>query len=339
MGIVTSGFDERLHVAAVGASAGGVEALMALAASMPPDLPCAVLVVLHMPSGSQSLLARILDRSGPLTAVAASDGAQLRAARMYVAEADEHLLVRDGQVVLSDGPTENGHRPAIDALFRSVARSHGPRATGVLLSGVLDDGVLGCAAIRSRGGTTIAQRPTDAVFPDMPRNAIEAGVIDEEATAAEIGGLLAALAKREFEEPAMECDAKLELENRIAMGRRFSTRFDTEVLGAPPRYVCPDCHGSLQEVSDGNYRCQVGHGWTADALLQARDDEAEGALWVALRSLQEKCKMARKLAANIGPGRLYEKYTAIADEADHAVSVLGARLAGAYGDEGELGAG
>jgi two-component system, chemotaxis family, protein-glutamate methylesterase/glutaminase len=242
-------------VVAVGASAGGVEALTDLAAGMPPDLPCAVLVVLHIPPGSQSVLARILDRSGPLTAVAAADHAPLREGIIYVAEPNKHLLVRDGHVVLSDGPTENGHRPAINTLT------------------------------------------------------------DYEVTAAEIGNLLAALAKRDFEEPTMERDAKPELENRIAMARRFSTRFDAEALGPPPGDVCPDCHGFLQEVSEGNYRCRIGHAWSADALLLARDEEVGSALWVTVRSLREKCRPARRMADTVGSGRLYKKYSAIADEA------------------------
>jgi len=337
--MAANGSNEPSSVVAVGASSGGVEALTKLAGSLPHHLQSSVLVVLHMPAGAPSVLARILDRSGPLTAVAAVHGAQLRSGQVYVAVPDQHLLVQDSRVVLSDGPTENGHRPAINALFRSVALAHGPRAVGVVLSGVLDDGVLGSAAIRSRGGTTIAQRPTDALFPAMPQNAIDAGVVDHLASAAEVGGLLAKLAQREFEEPTMERDAKLEFENRIAMGRRFSTRLDTEALGPPSGYVCPDCHGSLQEVNQGNYRCRVGHAWTGEALLRARDEEVENALWVAVRSLQEKSKLARRMADSLGAGQLYDRYSALADEAEHAMAVLGERICDAYGRAGERGAG
>jgi two-component system chemotaxis response regulator CheB len=258
---------------------------------------------------------------------------------MYVAVPDQHLLTCDSRVVLSDGPTENGYRPAINALFRSVALAHGPRAISVVLSGVLDDGVLGSAAIRSRGGTTIAQQPTDALFPPMPQNAIDAGVIDHLVKASEVGRLLAELAEREVEDPMMERDKKLEMENRIAMGRRFSTSFDTEALGPPSGYVCPDCHGSLQLVSEGNYRCRVGHAWTAEALLRARDEEVENALWVAIRSLQEKAKLAHRMADNVRSGQLYDRYSALADEAEHAMAVLGERLSEAYGDEDERGSG
>lgn len=113
-------------VVAIGASAGGVEALSNLAAGLSPDLPYAYLMVLHVPAGAPSVLARIVDRSGPLPTAAAQDGAPLEPGRIYVGVPDRHLLVADHRVVLSQGPTENGHRPAINALFRSVAVTFGP---------------------------------------------------------------------------------------------------------------------------------------------------------------------------------------------------------------------
>lgn len=328
--------NSTLNVVAVGASAGGVEALTQFAAGLAPDLPYAVVVALHMPAGAPSVLARIIDRNGPLRAVTAADGVPLERGVIYVAIPNRHLLVQDHRIVLSEGPTENGHRPAINALFRSVALDYGQRAVGVLLSGVLDDGVLGSAAIRSRGGTTIAQSPSDALFPAMPQNAIDAGVIDKEVSAAEVGWLLKQLADRVFEEREMEPETRMELENRIAMARRFSTEFNTEALGPPSGYTCPDCNGSLISVSEGNYRCEVGHAWTADALLRARDVEVEDALWIAVRSLQEKARLSRRLAGQVNPGILSERYSALADEAERALSVLGSRLSEAYSKEGHL---
>jgi two-component system chemotaxis response regulator CheB len=110
------------------------------------------------------------------------------------------------------------------------------------------------------------------------------------------------------------------------MAKPFSTDFDTEALGPPSGYICPDCNGSLAAVGKGSYRCRVGHAWTAEALLRARDQEMESALWIALRSLQEKAKLSRHLADQTGPGQMAERYYKIADEADHAVSVLSERL-------------
>ncbi|OBH19095.1 chemotaxis protein CheB [Mycobacterium sp. E3247] len=317
---------EVLGVVAVGASAGGVEALSKLAAGLSPDVPYAYVMTLHVRPGAPSVLSRIVDRSGPLPAVAAEDGAKLEPGRIYVARPDHHLLVADHRVLLSQGPTENGHRPAINALFRSVALAFGPRAVGVLLSGVLDDGVLGLAAIRSRGGITVGQSPEDALFPAMPTNARDAGLLDHQATAAEIGALLKELSHQEREDPEMEPDAAMELENRIAMMSRFSTDFDTQQLGAPSGFTCPDCNGSLVSLSEGNFRCQVGHAWTAEALLAARGDEVEGALWVAVRSLQEKARLARQLADRAAPGLLNRRYTDLAEETERALKALSDRL-------------
>jgi two-component system, chemotaxis family, protein-glutamate methylesterase/glutaminase len=321
-------------VVAVGASAGGVEALTHFAAGMPRDLPYAITVVLHIPADAPSVLARIIDRSGPLRAYAARHGARLESGNIYVGVPDHHLLVHDGTVFLSEGPTENGHRPAINALFRSVALAYGPRAIGVLLSGVLDDGVLGSAAIRSRGGTTVAQHPADAAFPAMPLNALNAGVIDRKVSAAEVGELLKELSNREFEERETQPDPSMELENRVAMGKRFSISFNAEALGPRSGYTCPDCKGAVMAVSEGNFRCRVGHVWTADALFAARDEEAEGALHIALRSLQEKAKLSRKLAETAGRGSLSDKYNTTADEAEHAVRVLTDRLSETYRETG-----
>lgn len=319
--------DGLCGVVAIGASAGGVEALTRLVAGLSPDAPYAYLVVLHIPAGAPSILARILDRSGPLPAVTPEHRAPLRAGQIYVGIPDHHLLVADHGVVLSQGPTENGHRPAINALFRSVAVAFGPRAIGVLLSGVLDDGVLGLGAIRSCGGTTIAQSPEDALFPALPKNALRVGAVDRQVTASGVGALLKELSHREIEDREMESDDAMEFENRIAMTSRFSTELDTEQLGAPSGYTCPDCNGSLTSISEGHFRCRVGHAWTADSLLAARDDEVESALWVAVRSLQEKAKLARQLAHRAGPGLLSRRYVTLAEESERALTVLSDRLA------------
>lgn len=324
-------------VVAIGASAGGVEALSNLAAGLPTDLPYAYLMALHIPAGAPSILARIVDRSGPLPAATAEHGASLQPGHIYVARPDRHLLVADHGIVLSQGPTENGHRPAINALFRSVALAFGPRAFGILMSGVLDDGVLGLAAIRSRGGTTIGQSVDDALFPALPAKAREAGVLDHDAAAADMGEMLKKLSQREIKELDMEPDARMEFENRIAMTSRFSTNFDTQELGPASGYTCPDCNGSLVSIGERHFRCRVGHAWTPESLLTARDDEVESALWVALRSLQEKAKLARQLADTVGHGPLYRRYTALAEETEGALMVLGDRLSATAPRPGDVG--
>lgn len=326
---VTNGDGDLGGVVAIGASAGGVEAVSQLVAGLSPELPYSYLVTLHMPAGAPSILARIVDRNGPLPAITAKHGAELEPGRIYVSSPDYHLLVADHRVVLSQGPTENRHRPAINALFRSVAVAFGPHAIGVLLSGVLDDGVLGLEAIRARGGVTIGQEPNDALFPAMPINAFNAGVLSHQAAAADIGAVLQELAQREIEESHMERDSAMDLENRIAMTSRFATNFDSHELGPPSGYTCPDCNGSLAAVGEDSFRCHVGHAWTPESLLAARGSELESALWVALRSLQEKAKLARQLAGKAEHGLLLRRYTALAEESERALAVLSERLAAA----------
>lgn len=157
----------------VGASAGGVEALRAFVRGLDAEFAAAVCVVLHIPRSGVSALPQILDRCGPLPVRAAADGAALVPGMIYVAPPDVHLLVDDGRVRLSRGPAENGHRPAIDPLFRSAARGWGAAAIGVVLSGSRDDGADGLAAIARCGGAALVQDPVEAQYPSMPAHAAQ----------------------------------------------------------------------------------------------------------------------------------------------------------------------
>src|SRR5207237_4949585 len=139
----------------VGASAGGVGALMRLVSGLPGDFAAAVFVVLHLPPDAPSALATILDRAGPLPAYQAKDKQPIEAGCIYVARPNRHLVVRRGYMGLEAGPRENSARPSVDVLFRSAARAYGRRVVGVVLSGTLHDGALGLAAIKMRGGVTV----------------------------------------------------------------------------------------------------------------------------------------------------------------------------------------
>lgn len=174
----------------VGASAGGVQALRDFVSGLPADLPAAVLIVLHLPAHGTSALPDILKRSGPLPATTAQNGDPLDHGRILVAQSDRHILIRGRRIMLSDGPTENGHRPAVNALFRSAALAAGPAVTGVLLSGVLDDGVSGLAAIAARGGTVMVQDPAEAIYPSVPELALRHVRTDYVLAAAEMGHVL-----------------------------------------------------------------------------------------------------------------------------------------------------
>ena len=155
----------------IGASAGGIEALQQLVSGLPRDLGAAVLVVVHT-SAQNGYLADVLARQTPLNTVKARHDMPISSGRMYIAPPDHHLTVEDSRVVLTRGPKVNRHRPAIDPLFESAAQAYRRGVIGVVLTGYLDDGSAGLAAVKSSGGIAVVQDPADAVVPNMPRNAL-----------------------------------------------------------------------------------------------------------------------------------------------------------------------
>jgi two-component system chemotaxis response regulator CheB len=183
-------------IVVIGASAGGVEALVALVRELPADLPAALFVVMHVPPYAASRLPEILQRSGPLPASHARAGELIAPGRIVVAPPDRHLVLRRGWVELSRGPRENHVRPAIDALFRSAARAYGSRVVGVIMSGALSDGTAGLLAIKTRGGVAIVQDPSDAAVEDMPRSAMRIVSVDHVLPAPAIAARLSELARQ-----------------------------------------------------------------------------------------------------------------------------------------------
>lgn len=178
----------------IGASSGGIESLTEIVSGLPQDLDATLLVVLHVPAHSESFLPQIT-RAGNMNAEHAKDNQPIQKGRIYVAPPDFHLLLTDGTIRLLRGPKEANVRPAIDPTFRSAARFYGSRVVGLVLSGALDDGTAGIAAIKKRGGIAVVQDPKDALFPDMPRNAMEAVSIDYCLPKNEIAPLLVQLSQ------------------------------------------------------------------------------------------------------------------------------------------------
>src|SRR5579884_1110421 len=238
-------------VVVVGASAGGVEALRDLVRDLPADLPACVLVVLHLPSAAFSALPMILQRSGRLPARHATDGEPLLPSTVLVAPPDRHLLVRGSQVVLGRGPKENGHRPAVDPLFRSAARWYGPRAIGVVLSGTLDDGAAGLSIIAERGGAAVVQSPEDALYDGMPGAALRAVPDAVQASGTKLAEVIAQLVQDEVPDAVPSVDRELVMETEIpemdpaALG-------DENRPGRPAAMTCPDCSGAMFVIDEGN---------------------------------------------------------------------------------------
>src|SRR5689334_4079252 len=150
---------------AIGASAGGVEALIAVVRALPRDIPAALFVVLHIPAQSPSFLPEILQRAGSLPTLHPEDGTKIAYGNIYIAPPDHHILVEREHIRVVRGPKENRHRPALDPLFRSLALAYGSRSVGVVLTGALDDGTAGLLAIKQRGGIAIVQDPDEALYP------------------------------------------------------------------------------------------------------------------------------------------------------------------------------
>lgn len=315
----------------VGASAGGVEALRAMVQGLPADLNAAVLVVLHIPPGAPSALSNILARSGSLPAMTAQDGDRITPGHIYVAPSDRHMLVRGRRIVLTSGPAENGHRPAVDSLFRSAAQHFGPRVIGVILSGARDDGTAGLAAVVEQGGIPIVQDPDTALHRSMPCAAMEHLAIEHVLHPAKIGRLVAELVMRDRagppERPAGEL---LAAETAVAEHKMVA---DDRLLGRPAGLSCPSCHGAMFELDGAprpRYRCRVGHAWSPESLLTAQSESVDATLWTALRALEEWASLSRQLASVSGPregAELVERYTARVDVIDHAAEQVRLLLA------------
>jgi two-component system, chemotaxis family, protein-glutamate methylesterase/glutaminase len=281
----------------LGASAGGVEALRSVLAGLPADLPAAVAVVLHLPAGGGSALAGILDRAAVLPVREARDGDPISVGEVVVAVADHHLLVRGDRWRLARGPRESGHRPSIDALLRSAARAAGPRVVAGILSGSLDDGAAGMVAVTSRGGFGIVQDPDDALFPGMPQAAIALDSPDLVVPLAEVAAAIIEQVGREVDDMEEREHQRLRVEDEIA-GMEAATDTSRQIGEATP-LSCPDCAGVLHEVTTldhaTRFRCVVGHAWGPEALYAEQAEAVERALWIAVRSLEERAALARRM--------------------------------------------
>ena len=312
-------------IVVVAASAGGLEPLRTLLAALPADLPASLLVVLHIPATGGRALPSILDRSGVLAAAAAEDGEPLRPGRVYVAPADLHLLVVDGLVRTSRGPRQNGVRPSADPLFRSAALYGGPRTIGVVLSGTLDDAALGAATVEQQGGCVIVQDPDDAAYASMPRCAAAATRHAAIRPAGTIAGLLTRLTREKVEVRVGEPPADLEEEVRVLLA------VDPRIAPAPRDYsgfTCPECGGPLYHATEhgaDSYDCLVGHRWSPESLLEEQAGAVERAMWLAIRSLDERRRLTGRLAESArvrGHPLSAARFRAAAEEAALAADVI-----------------
>jgi two-component system chemotaxis response regulator CheB len=272
-----------------------------LVAALPPNLPAAVFIVLHIPTDSPSLLPHILSREARMPVTHAKNGERIEHGRIYVAPPDQHLLIEGSNVKLVHGPKENFHRPSIDILFRSAARWAGPSAIGVVLTGARHDGTVGMRAIKQRGGITIVQDPVEATFPGMPTSVMQDIRVDYSLPVSEIGPLLTKLTKEPLpEEGGYPLAEEVEIEAKIAGQEMDSGELiaSVERLGRVSKLTCPECQGALWEINDADllrFRCHVGHAFSAESLSDGQSERLEVALWSAVRALEEQMILAQRI--------------------------------------------
>jgi two-component system chemotaxis response regulator CheB len=312
-------------IVVIGGSAGSIEAIAEVVSGLPPDFPGSIFVVVHFPGSVRSTLPRILSRAGPLPAGHAGDDEAIHPGRIYVAPPNYHLLLTDGHTRLTRGPKENGHRPAIDPLFRSAAHALGPRVVAVVLSGNLNDGTAGLLTVKQHGGVAVVQSLDTALYQGMPRSAIDHVAVDHVLAPPEIPSLLAELAWQSVQPlkvVSMSEHESLEPADEFAIADRHKQP------GIPSTMTCPECHGSLWEVKDEElvrFRCRVGHAYSDEALLVHQSEQLEAALWTALRALEEHSALARRMAARAnsrGHAHSASSFTEQAMDAEHHASVI-----------------
>jgi two-component system, chemotaxis family, protein-glutamate methylesterase/glutaminase len=247
-------------VIVIGASAGGLRAVGHIAHLLPGTLTACVLVVLHISTASRGMVAAVLSRRTSLPVKQAEHGDQPLPGKIYVAPADHHLVLGASGLELNQEPKENRARPAIDALFRSAALRYGQRVIGVVLTGFLQDGTAGLAAIKRAGGVAIVQDPVDAEFPGMPASAMAGAPIDYCAPLSEIPALLADLASGSnlWRPPADDAATRANL-------------------------AAPECPGLDR---------------TALAVLRAQDRKVDDSLSIAARALEERAELLALMAEN-----------------------------------------
>jgi two-component system chemotaxis response regulator CheB len=279
-------------VVVIGASAGGVEALVKLVRGLTDEVNAAIVVVLHIPATGRSVLPDILGRACTLPVVTAANEQALKANCIMVAPPDHHVLVVDGRLELNRGPRENGVRPAADPLFRSAARASNSGVIGVVMSGSLDDGVSGLRAIKEAGGITVVQDPRDALTPSMPATALAHVPVDHVVPADGLAPLLIRLSRQLHGKPI----AMNESDHPNPPGEQKRPH---QMPGESTSLTCPECGGVLWEDEDGElvrFSCHVGHSFSVDSMLELQSDSVETALWTALRVLEERGQLLRRLA-------------------------------------------
>lgn len=282
--------EEIKNIITIGTSAGGFSAIANLVASFKHDLDAAVFIVIHLSGNSNSeIILKGIQKHTLLKCKVAEDQQEIENRTIYLAKADHHLLLIKDRMLVTRGAFENHWRPAIDVLFRSAAAAYGSCVTGIILTGLLDDGVSGMFAIKRSGGLCIVQDPEEAEFPDMPNSVLNAMEVDYKVALNEIGHILT----DRFSHTsciAAEVPADVKLEAEIT--RRMTTSMkDLSKLGDFSHLTCPECGGTMVKIINDavpRYRCYTGHSFTERIFEEQQLKGIEDSLWVAIRMMEER---------------------------------------------------
>jgi two-component system, chemotaxis family, protein-glutamate methylesterase/glutaminase len=281
----------------IGTSAGGTLVLPKLLAQLKHDMNVAVFIVIHMPKRSVAdMLVRRLQKYTALKCKIPANQESIKPSHIYLAKPDHHLIVKEEKVLLGKGPMENRYRPSIDTLFRSAAAEFDHKVIGIVLTGLLEDGAAGMVSIKRSGGTLIVQDPNEAEYPDMPNAVLNNVKVDHVIPVEQMGTAIAKIIAKPPKKSKIPGDVKKEAQiaERVQIGIDQLSRISEHSV-----FSCPDCGGGLWEMtSNGNtrYRCHVGHGFSENGLLASMEATTEAALWTAMRIIEERRNLLKKLA-------------------------------------------
>lgn len=278
------------NIITVGASAGGLEAVTRLIRNFNTNMDVAIFIVIHLSTASKSdVIAKIIQRFTTFKCMVPVDQQEIENKTIYLAPANHHLLLEKGIMRITKGATENHYRPSIDVLFRSAAASYTACVTGIILTGLLDDGTSGMNAIKRCGGRCMVQDPEEAAFPDMPNSILQNITVDYSVPIAEMGAILSDLFSQSVCQE-QEVPADIKLESDIA--RRLTTHMeDLTQLGEFTPFTCPACGGVMIKVNSGpqpRYRCYTGHTFTENFLEIEQLKRIEESIWIAIRMMEER---------------------------------------------------
>ncbi len=285
-------------IVVIGTSAGGMNALIELVSQLTEDIDAAFFIVMHLSRTSISdFLVHRLQPHTSLKCEVATEGNPIEQGHIYVAAPNQHLLVKKDKIILGRGPEENRWRPSIDVLFRSAAAAYSTRVIGVVLTGSLDDGTTGMLAIKRSGGTCIVQDPNEAEYPDMPVSVLNNMEVDYCISLHQMGETISEITKSTPEEIAAPQDVIIESE----IAERVVVDYGhVKQLGEKSIYACPDCGGGLWDLPKKNgksdrYRCHIGHSYSEKDLVVKQGEILESTLWTALRIMEERRTLLKKM--------------------------------------------